>query len=216
MSVRRDIYATSNTNGTNGPKRWKITGNRFGKQVQIEGNGPGGSSGDAEDVHITNNSFSAAATLVFGGTASRAVESGNIFEASGAHAGRFTSLTSANSFNVRGAAMARFSGTGSITFNVTGLETLTGSNWRATSILCFLGGISPDASNGTANVFMLNLNGVGAWALASVSDIIGTATVSSSASTTTGCTITVTLPAGSTIGNLVAILAGQSINSGLA
>ena len=74
-----DLNFFTNSNGTGALKYAFITNNVFSKKVRILGhNGANvGSTGDAEGNVITNNIFTGEGELVFGGTSSKLVESGN-------------------------------------------------------------------------------------------------------------------------------------------
>jgi hypothetical protein len=100
----RDILTQQNTNGTNAPQRVTITGNKLSKGVTVTGQ-PGatsGASGDAEDIQVINNVFASTASLTFGGTMSRRISSGNIFEATGTHdiTGSTVTATTLNATNI--------------------------------------------------------------------------------------------------------------------
>jgi hypothetical protein len=76
-----DVFTSQNLSGTNAPKRWVVQGNTFSKQLAITGQtgAAAGSSGDAEDITISNNVFQSTATLSVGGTMSRRIRFNNVF-----------------------------------------------------------------------------------------------------------------------------------------
>ena len=97
-----DLRAGTNSSGTGAPKRLFVTGNKFCKEVRINGlpGGVVGSASDAQDITIINNVFSAAASLVAAsGTMSRRNYSGNVFEATGDYSATFDTVN-ADTVNV--------------------------------------------------------------------------------------------------------------------
>jgi len=67
----RDIFTTTNTNGTGNPQNWTVTGNVFAKEMYIA---------DSIDTVVTNNIFQSGGTLNLAGTSTRSVSFGNVFQ----------------------------------------------------------------------------------------------------------------------------------------
>ena len=96
---------------------------------------------------------------------------------------------------------------GVFSIDVANLLTLTGANWRQTSILIVYSGIDTGASNPTVLQTVVTLTGLATWNTISKNDIVGTASVAVSNDTTTGARITVTVPTGNS-GSVYAMLLG--------
>ena len=96
---------------------------------------------------------------------------------------------------------------GVFSIDVANLLTLTGGNWRQTSILIVYSGIDSGASNPTVLQTVVTLTGLATWDTISKNDIVGTASVAVSNDTTTGARITVTVPTGNS-GSVYAMLLG--------
>ena len=96
---------------------------------------------------------------------------------------------------------------GVFSIDVANLLTLTGGNWRQTSILIVYSGIDSGASNPTVLQTVVTLTGLATWDTISKNDIVGTASVAVSNDTTTGARITVTVPTGNS-GTVYAVLLG--------
>lgn len=67
----RDIFTTTNTNGTGNPQKWTVTGNVFAKEMYIA---------NSIDTVVTNNTFQSGASLSIVGSATRSVAFGNVFQ----------------------------------------------------------------------------------------------------------------------------------------
>jgi hypothetical protein len=67
----RDIFTTTNTNGTGNPQKWTVTGNVFAKEMYIA---------NSIDTVVTNNTFQSGASLNLAGSATRSVAFGNVFQ----------------------------------------------------------------------------------------------------------------------------------------
>jgi hypothetical protein len=83
-----------------------------------------------------------------------------------------------------------YSALGNITINVGNLPVLDGNNWRQASIMIFYSGVSGGLEQGYHNVAFIRLRGLTSWNDLNVTDIVGSASISLSSNTTTGCTLT--------------------------
>jgi len=83
-----------------------------------------------------------------------------------------------------------YSALGNITINVGNLPVLDGNNWRQASIMVFYSGVSGGLELGYHNVTFIRLRGLTSWNDLNVTNIVGSASISLSNNTTTGCTLT--------------------------
>jgi hypothetical protein len=83
-----------------------------------------------------------------------------------------------------------YSALGNITINVGNLPVLDGNNWRQASIMVFYSGVSGGLEQGYHNVTFIRLRGLTSWNDLNVTDIVGSASISLSSNTTTGCILT--------------------------
>jgi hypothetical protein len=83
-----------------------------------------------------------------------------------------------------------YSALGNITINVGNLPVLDGNNWRQASIMVFYSGVSGGLEQGYHNVTFIRLRGLTSWNGLDVTNIVGSASISLSSNTTTGCTLT--------------------------
>jgi hypothetical protein len=210
-----DILMPVNTNGTTASKDIKVSNNKFYKGARISGQGgaTAGSSADARDISFTNNYFGAGAVLSTGGTMSRLVKSGNIFVDTGEYKGDFTKVET-TVLSVGGAAFQTIDNVrGDITFRVEGLNTLSGSVYEAISLLFILAGVENGGGNTYNRMFQVRLRGLSTYGSASVSDIVGTSTVSVSNTTSTGCDLTFTAPSATVDTNSLVMVVGRANNA---
>jgi len=105
-------------------------------------------------------------------------------------------------------ALRTYGATGDIVINISGLQTLNGNFWGQAGGTIFYSGVGTDLSNSTTLFCIFRLQGLGTWSSLTVTDISGTSTIALSSASTTGCTLTIDLPAaivGSAIVNLTNI-----------
>lgn len=99
-------------------------------------------------------------------------------------------LQVAGAIGLNYSAMASGTTSGDFTVSVSGLETLTSSNWRVAGVFVFYTGINADQSGGDILVTALYLRGLSTWGLQGTNNIVGTATVTGANATSTSLDLT--------------------------
>lgn len=206
-----DVFSRANTNGTFGPRTWKVYGNQFAATVLFGGDGPSGSSGEMQDVIVTDNHFKTGATFSFVGTRTRCFESGNTFADTGTRIGNYSTLLT-DVLGVTGAIVKGYPdvGTGALTIRVTGLRALTGAVVERCILALMTGGTDAGGTGTYSRLALIALSGTTTYSAGVAADIVGTTTVTVSNQTSTSVDITVTSSTSDSNSAFVALAANSS------
>lgn len=107
------------------------------------------------------------------------------------------------------AAMRTYSATGPLTINLSSLRQLTGGNWRQCGGVIIYSGIQANQTNITSRVCFFSVQGVSTYNAVTVSNIVGTSTITLSSAANSSCTLTYDVGA-SVEGSALVLLTSQS------
>jgi hypothetical protein len=105
--------------------------------------------------------------------------------------------TAKGSLNINGAiglnngSIRTYQATGDITITISDLQPVNGNLWRQAGGVILYQGVKTDAGSPTTLYCVFTLQALSTWNSVSVSNIVGTTTLTLSGDTTTGCTLTI-------------------------
>jgi hypothetical protein len=99
-------------------------------------------------------------------------------------------LQVAGALGLAQAAMRTYSATGDLTINLSSLEPLDGNNWRQCGGVIIYSGIEPGVSGDTNLVGYFKVRGLSTYNSVTVTNIVGTTTLTLSSAAASSCTLT--------------------------
>lgn len=196
-----DIYYDAGASAR-GLDNWKVSGNQFCKDVYFYGTGAAGGAGELTNLFVSDNQFTDGAELTIGGILSGCISTGNQYvhpATSTLEASAQTDFAFVNGFlNLGGMQAASTSITGSFDIDINGIVGAV-TTWKPLSVLLIYSGVSPSAANASKNIAwittrMITSSNTTAGGV-SVTDIVGTSTISVTSTSSSHMKISVTAAA---------------------
>lgn len=215
-TATHDIYYDAG-GSSRGLDNWKVSGNQFCKHVFFNGTGSPGGSGELTNLFITDNQFIDGAELTITGTRENCISSGNQYTHPATSS--VETINQANIgflddfLNVKGMQTASASVTGSFAIDINGIVGAT-TVWRPLSVLLIYSGVSPSSANARKNIAwittrMISSSNTTAGGV-SVTDIVGTSTISVTSTSSSHMKISVTAAAEDAVQRIAVFMVGAT------
>ena len=134
----------------------------------------------------------AADTLAFaeGGAEAARIDSSDRLLVGTSSSSRNPLIQVAGALGLAAAAMRTYAGTGDLTINLSSLAGLTGSTWKQCGGVIIYSGVEGGLSNQTNLVCYFSIRGLSTYTTVTVTNIVGTTTLTLSSAAASSCTLT--------------------------